>query len=97
MSVWKFWVDRGGTFTDILAITPDQTIVSKKLLSEDPDHYQDAVVEGVKRITQQTPEAVVEQIKMGTTVATNALLERRGEDTRSELQPSQNELAQHHR
>lgn len=81
MGVWKFWVDRGGTFTDILAITPDQTIVSKKLLSEDPDHYQDAVVEGVKRITQQTPEAVVEQIKMGTTVATNALLERRGEDT----------------
>lgn len=81
MSTWKFWVDRGGTFTDILAMTPNQELRSIKCLSEDPDHYQDAVVYGIEQCLKNDSDATIEQVKMGTTVATNALLERRGEPT----------------
>jgi 5-oxoprolinase (ATP-hydrolysing) len=81
---WKFWIDRGGTFTDLVALAPDHTLRTAKLLSDDPEHYPDAAVEGIRRIFNLTPNQVipVEQIavvRMGTTVATNALLERKGE------------------
>ncbi|MEM7723473.1 MAG: hydantoinase B/oxoprolinase family protein [Pseudomonadota bacterium] len=77
MGKWQFWVDRGGTFTDLVGRKPDGTLVTTKLLSEDPAQYQDAAVEGIRRLmgTDQTP---IEAVKMGTTVATNALLERKG-------------------
>jgi 5-oxoprolinase (ATP-hydrolysing) len=80
MGSWQFWVDRGGTFTDIVARRPDGTVVTTKLLSEDPDHYTDAAVEGIRRLrgADTTP---IEAVKMGTTVATNALLERKGTPT----------------
>jgi len=74
---WEFWIDRGGTFTDILGRAPDGRLHALKLLSESPD-YQDAASEGVKRLSAGAP---VEAVKMGTTVATNALLERKGERT----------------
>ncbi|MAS26220.1 MAG: 5-oxoprolinase, partial [Oceanospirillaceae bacterium] len=80
-SDWQFWIDRGGTFTDIVALTPKGDLLSYKLLSENPEHYQDAAVEGVRRLQAQhadQPQAIG-SIKMGTTVATNALLERKGE------------------
>jgi len=83
---WQFWVDRGGTFTDIVARAPDGGLSTLKLLSEDPAHYEDAAVEGIRRILklragEVISPAQVESVKMGTTVATNALLERRGEPT----------------
>ncbi|OEJ67825.1 hydantoinase B/oxoprolinase family protein [Magnetovibrio blakemorei] len=83
---WKFWVDRGGTFTDVVAGQPDGSISTLKLLSENPEHYEDAAVEGVRRLMGVAPglpipSADIEHIKMGTTVATNALLERKGERT----------------
>jgi 5-oxoprolinase (ATP-hydrolysing) len=80
---WEFWIDRGGTFTDVVARTPTGAIESLKLLSESPGHYVDAAVEGVRRLlAAATPgERTIASIKMGTTVATNALLERRGEPT----------------
>lgn len=84
---WQFWVDRGGTFTDIVARRPDGELLSRKLLSENPRHYQDAAVEGIRRIRAEFPQFAqdgsgqIESVKMGTTVATNALLERKGEDT----------------
>ncbi|WP_419811754.1 hydantoinase B/oxoprolinase family protein [Bacterioplanoides sp.] len=86
-SLWQFWVDRGGTFTDIVARRPDGELLSRKLLSENPQHYQDAAVEGIRRIRAEFPQfpedgsGQIESVKMGTTVATNALLERKGEDT----------------
>ncbi len=81
---WQFWVDRGGTFTDITAIAPNAEVRVMKLLSEAPEHYQDAAVEGIKRLlgdaaSQSLSADQIEIIKMGTTVATNALLERKGE------------------
>ncbi|MEQ9109680.1 MAG: hydantoinase B/oxoprolinase family protein [Rhodospirillaceae bacterium] len=83
---WQFWVDRGGTFTDIVAYSPDGRIMTSKLLSENPEHYQDAAVEGIRRLLNipknaPFPSQDIDAIKMGTTVATNALLERGGEKT----------------
>ncbi|MEC7547379.1 MAG: hydantoinase B/oxoprolinase family protein [Pseudomonadota bacterium] len=81
---WQFWIDRGGTFTDIVALTPDQQVLTYKLLSENPGQYADAAVEGIKRLQNQhcaeQPTAIA-SVRMGTTVATNALLERKGEPT----------------
>src|SRR3954466_9492106 len=83
---WEFWIDRGGTFTDIVARRPDGTLATHKLLSENPEQYRDAAVAGIRHLLglgprdAVTPE-VVECVKMGTTVATNALLERKGEPT----------------
>ncbi|NUZ04543.1 hydantoinase B/oxoprolinase family protein [Piscinibacter koreensis] len=83
---WQFWIDRGGTFTDVVARRPDGSIVTTKLLSESPDHYPDAAVEGIRRLLGLGRDAPiradqVECVKMGTTVATNALLERKGDRT----------------
>jgi len=83
---WQFWIDRGGTFTDIVARSPDGKLITHKLLSEDPPHYEDAAMHGIRQImglSENTPfpSEEVEAIKMGTTVGTNALLERKGERT----------------
>src|SRR5438132_12211177 len=85
-SRWQFWIDRGGTFTDVVARRPDGRIVAHKLLSEDPGRYRDAAVEGIRRVLgiaagAPIPGEAIEVVKMGTTVATNALLERKGERT----------------
>ncbi|WP_088348568.1 MULTISPECIES: hydantoinase B/oxoprolinase family protein [Rhodomicrobium] len=84
--MWQFWIDRGGTFTDIVAKRPDGTLVTRKLLSENPERYQDAAVQGIRELLglaagQPIPPDAIGAIKMGTTVATNALLERKGERT----------------
>src|SRR3984893_16071972 len=83
---WQFWIDRGGTFTDIVGYAPDGGLHTEKLLSENPSQYPDAAVEGVRRLLKLARgEAITAQrvacVKMGTTVATNALLERKGERT----------------
>ena len=83
---WQFWIDRGGTFTDIVAKRPDGTLVTHKLLSENPEQYRDAAVAGIRHLLglqrgEPVSADVVECVKMGTTVATNALLERKGEPT----------------
>ncbi|MGL4231060.1 MAG: hydantoinase B/oxoprolinase family protein [Casimicrobium sp.] len=83
---WQFWIDRGGTFTDIVAKKPSGELVTHKLLSENPERYKDAAVQGVRELLglkagEPIPAARVEAVKMGTTVATNALLERKGERT----------------
>jgi len=83
---WQFWIDRGGTFTDVVGRKPDGTLVTHKLLSENPEQYQDAAVAGIRHLLGlKADEPVmpdrVECVKMGTTVATNALLERKGEPT----------------
>ena len=83
---WQFWIDRGGTFTDVVGRAPDGLLHTLKLLSENPEQYGDAAVEGIRRLLKLlpgqpiTPEQV-ECVKMGTTVATNALLERKGDRT----------------
>ena len=85
-SRWQFWIDRGGTFTDIVGKRPDGGLLTLKLLSDNPEQYRDAAVAGIRRLlglpdgAPITP-ALVESVKMGTTVATNALLERKGEPT----------------
>lgn len=84
MSKWQFWIDRGGTFTDIVAISPQQKLLTKKLLSENPEQYRDAAIAGIRQFLSiekdaPIPVAQIECVKMGTTVATNALLERKGE------------------
>ncbi len=81
---WQFWIDRGGTFTDIVAKRPDGKLIIHKLLSENPDRYEDAPVQGIREImgipaNLPLPTEEIEAIKMGTTVATNALLERKGD------------------
>jgi 5-oxoprolinase (ATP-hydrolysing) len=86
MPGWQFWIDRGGTFTDIVARRPDGRLVTRKLLSENPDRYRDAAVAGIRELLGVAPNAklpgdVIDAVKMGTTVATNALLERKGERT----------------
>jgi 5-oxoprolinase (ATP-hydrolysing) len=86
MSKWRFWIDRGGTFTDVVARRPDGGLEALKLLSENPERYRDAAVEGIRRLLglaagEAIPGDDIEVVKMGTTVATNALLERRGERT----------------
>jgi len=84
--LWQFWIDRGGTFTDVVGKRPDGTLVTHKLLSENPEQYRDAAVAGIRHLLglqagkPVTPD-LVECVKMGTTVATNALLERKGEPT----------------
>ena len=84
-SSWRFWIDRGGTFTDIVARAPDGVVQTGKLLSVNPEQYADAAVEGVRRILKAAPgplaAGLVDEVRMGTTVATNALLERKGEPT----------------
>src|SRR3954466_4747212 len=86
MSGWQFWIDRGGTFTDIVARRPDGTLATHKLLSENPGRYRDAALAGIREIlslekNDPIPSQVIEAVKMGTTVATNALLERKGART----------------
>src|ERR1700704_763082 len=83
---WDFWIDRGGTFTDIIGRRPDGTLVAHKLLSENPQAYRDAAVQGIRdllgvRRGKPIPPGLIDTVKMGTTVATNALLERKGERT----------------
>jgi 5-oxoprolinase (ATP-hydrolysing) len=83
---WEFWIDRGGTFTDVVARTPAGTLVTHKLLSEAPEAYRDAAIAGIRHLLGLAPGAPIpgdriEAVKMGTTVATNALLERKGERT----------------
>lgn len=79
---WQFWIDRGGTFTDIVARAPDGREVVKKLLSENPGRYEDAAFEGVRLILAENGAGLadVAEVRLGTTVATNALLERKGAD-----------------
>ncbi|MFW6339550.1 MAG: hydantoinase B/oxoprolinase family protein [Wenzhouxiangella sp.] len=81
---WRFWIDRGGTFTDVVARAPDGELHTAKLLSDNPEHYADAAIEGIRRLLALTPDHplpawAIQHVRMGTTVATNALLERRGE------------------
>jgi len=83
---WQFWIDRGGTFTDVVGRRPDGTLVAHKLLSDNPEQYRDAAVAGIRHLLGLKPHEPitpdrVECVKMGTTVATNALLERKGEPT----------------
>jgi 5-oxoprolinase (ATP-hydrolysing) len=85
-SRWQFWIDRGGTFTDIVGRAPDASLHTLKLLSENPEQYADAAVAGIRRLLKLAPgDAItpvqVDCVKMGTTVATNALLERKGDRT----------------
>ena len=84
MSGWQFWIDRGGTFTDLVARDPAGRLTTRKLLSENPGRYRDAAVAGIRACLGLAPGApippgTIEAVKMGTTVATNALLERKGE------------------
>ena len=86
MAQWQFWVDRGGTFTDLVACTPEGDLRTHKLLSENPEQYKDAAVQGIRDLLglgaeEDIPPGVIHSVKMGTTVATNALLERKGEPT----------------
>ncbi len=83
---WRIWIDRGGTFTDVVARAPDGALITRKLLSENPERYEDAAIEGVREILglrsgEPIPAEAIDHVKMGTTVATNALLERKGERT----------------
>ncbi len=83
---WQFWIDRGGTFTDIVARRPDGSLTTHKLLSENPEHYPDAALQGIRDLLgiagdADIPGDRIEAVKMGTTVATNALLERKGDRT----------------
>src|SRR5690242_20542182 len=83
---WQFWIDRGGTFTDVVARRPDGSIATHKLLSENPEQYRDAALAGIRHFLgvkpgDPIPVERIEAVKMGTTVATNALLERKGEPT----------------
>lgn len=84
---WQFWIDRGGTFTDVVARRPDGRLVTHKLLSENPARYADSAVAGVREILDAAADGAtgterrIDTVRMGTTVATNALLERKGEGT----------------
>ena len=83
---WDFWIDRGGTFTDIVARDPKGRIIPHKLLSEKPESYKDAAIEGIRQLMgvargAKIPAHLIDSVKMGTTVATNALLERKGDRT----------------
>ena len=82
MSDWRFWIDRGGTFTDVVARTPEGQLKVHKLLSENPSRYADAAVHAIGALMAESgAPGAVRDLKMGTTVATNALLERQGEPT----------------
>ncbi|MCL4799740.1 MAG: 5-oxoprolinase, partial [Burkholderiales bacterium] len=83
---WHFWIDRGGTFTDVVARRPDGAVLAHKLLSENPERYRDAAIAGIRHLLGVAPDDAIPgeriaAVKMGTTVATNALLERKGERT----------------
>ena len=82
---WQFWIDRGGTFTDIVGRKPDGALVTLKLLSENPERYSDAAVQGIRELLGSgagpIPPGEIDVVRMGTTVATNALLERKGDRT----------------
>src|SRR3982074_2349186 len=83
---WEFWIDRGGTFTDVVARKPDGGLLTHKLLSENPEQYPDAAIAGIRHVLEvpkgaPIPVDKIDAVKMGTTVATNALLERKGEAT----------------
>src|SRR3712207_9398627 len=93
---WDFWVDRGGTFTDVIGRAPDGTLHARKVLSENPEAYRDAAVHGIRQLLALEPGApipagIIGDVRMGTTVATNALLrseERRvGKECRSRWSP----------
>ena len=84
--MWQFWIDRGGTFTDVVARDSAGVLRTRKLLSENPEHYQDAAVQGIRDLLslgpdEAIPKQTISAVKMGTTVATNALLERKGDRT----------------
>ena len=84
--MWQFWIDRGGTFTDVVAKRPDGRIETAKVLSENPERYADAAVHGIRQFLglgadDPIPPGSIASVKMGTTVATNALLERKGDPT----------------
>ncbi|MEM7466209.1 MAG: hydantoinase B/oxoprolinase family protein [Pseudomonadota bacterium] len=86
LSRWRFWVDRGGTFTDLVAVLPTGQLITHKLLSHNPEHYDDAAIQGMHELLtrhgdQRTLGEAIEEVRMGTTVATNALLERQGDRT----------------
>ena len=81
---WDFWIDRGGTFTDVIGCAPDGSLHPRKLLSENPEAYRDAAIQGIRDLLglapgDAIPSGLIGEIKMGTTVATNALLERKGD------------------
>ena len=83
---WEFWIDRGGTFTDIVARAPDGSLKNSKYLSENPEQYKDAAIQGIRDFlgigkNEKIRDLDVDCVKMGTTVATNALLERKGDRT----------------
>src|SRR5215472_16655973 len=83
---WEFWIDRGGTFTDVVARRPDGTLAVHKLLSENPGRYADPAVAGIRHLLDvpagaAIPAERIRSVRLGTTVATNALLERKGEPT----------------
>ena len=83
---WQFWIDRGGTFTDVVARTPGGELRSHKILSENPERYRDAAVQGMRELlglkpTESIAPGTIDAVKIGTTVATNALLERKGDRT----------------
>jgi 5-oxoprolinase (ATP-hydrolysing) len=85
-SRWDFWIDRGGTFTDIIGRAPDGSLHARKLLSENPEQYEDAALQGIRDLlgiaaSAPLPAGLIGSVKMGTTVATNALLERKGDRT----------------
>ncbi len=82
--VWDFWIDRGGTFTDVIGCDPQGQLHARKVLSENPSAYKDAAVHGIRlhlglKTGEPVPAGVIGEVRMGTTVATNALLERKGE------------------
>ena len=83
MAGWHFWIDRGGTFTDVIARAPDGAIRTHKLLSENPERYRDAATAGIRAVLGLADSApisahLIAEVRLGTTVATNALLERKG-------------------
>ena len=83
---WDFWIDRGGTFTDVIGRDPAGNLHARKLLSENPGAYRDAAVQGIRDLLglktgEPIPAGAVGEVRMGTTVATNALLERKGDRT----------------
>ena len=83
---WQFWIDRGGTFTDVIGRAADGTLHARKILSENASAYRDAAVHGIRQLlglasSEPIPAGSIGEVRMGTTVATNALLERKGERT----------------
>ena len=81
---WDFWIDRGGTFTDVIGRDPQGVLHARKVLSENPSAYKDAAVQGIRlhlglKTGEPVPTGAIGEVRMGTTVATNALLERKGE------------------